>query len=477
MLSELLKCSLILLFHRVFAWLILVMISSFWMAPYRLTVADQDRLRVLILTDITSLQTGVAEPDDGQSMVRLLLYANELQIEGLIASSNLGHGQQVRPDLIHQVIEAYGKVQPNLVKHSPAYPSAAHLHQLVKAGQLIAGPKIPITTSIGLGQDTEASDWIINVVDQADSRPVWVCAWGGSADLAQALWKVRQTRSAEATQAFVAKLRVHTIGDQDTAGPWIRQEFPTLFYILDRYNYRGMYRGGDTKLADSSWVATQIRNPQNPLGMLYPNYAGGDIWSAKIGRVKGMKEGDSPSFLSLVPNGLNVPEEPELGGWSGFFSRNAGYYQAWTDSTEASITDPTPYMSSVYRWRHDWQADFVTRLQWCIKPYRQANHHPIVIVNQNDSRQPLQQVVRPGAMVTLNAGKSSDPDGHSLRFHWQVYPRSEGPGVILTGTNTSQLTCRLSQDTHPHTITLLLTVTDTGQPALSSYRRILLQIQ
>jgi hypothetical protein len=42
----------------------------------------------LVLTDISSLTAGVAEPDHGQSLVRLMLYANEFEIEGLIATSN-----------------------------------------------------------------------------------------------------------------------------------------------------------------------------------------------------------------------------------------------------------------------------------------------------------------------------------------------------------------------------------------------------
>src|SRR4051794_31191116 len=37
-----------------------------------------ERPRLIVLTDISSLQARVAEPDDGQSMIRLMLYANDL---------------------------------------------------------------------------------------------------------------------------------------------------------------------------------------------------------------------------------------------------------------------------------------------------------------------------------------------------------------------------------------------------------------
>src|SRR4051794_19944479 len=153
-----------------------------------------DRPRLVVLTDISSLSAGEAEPDDGQSLIRLMLYTNDFDIEGLIASSNMGHGQRVQPELIRRVVDAYGEARPNLVRHDDRYPTASELAAVVKAGQPVAGPKTPLTDSIGEGKDTEASEWIIRVVDRPDPRPVWVLIWGGSADLAQAIRKVRATR-------------------------------------------------------------------------------------------------------------------------------------------------------------------------------------------------------------------------------------------------------------------------------------------
>ncbi|MFC5410278.1 DUF1593 domain-containing protein [Larkinella bovis] len=455
-----------------------VLVVSGWLAaPARTVIAGAEKPRVVILTDISSLEPGVAEPDDGQSLVRLMLYTNDLEIEGLIASSNLGHGQKTRPELIRKVVETYGQVHPTLVQHDPAYPSADRLLSLIKSGQPQAGPKVPVTTSIGADRDTEASDWIIRVVDQPDPRPVWVCVWGGTADLAQALWKVRQTRSSAELQTFISRLRIHAIADQDATGPWIREQFPTLFYILNRHNFRGVYRGGDTRLADSSWVVTSVHKKDNPLGMLYPNYTGGDIWASRIGRVMGIKEGDSPSFLSLVPNGLNVPERPDLGGWGGLFSRNkAGFYQDQVDSTVINPRDPTPYMASVYRWRPDWQADFVTRLQWCTKPFKQANHAPQVVIDGQLSHEPVTRLVKPGAEIRLDAGKSADPDRQSLQFHWQIYPKTGPQDATLSNEQTARVRIRIATTARPQTIPLLLTVTDAGQPALRSYRRVFLQV-
>ena len=239
-------------------WLLIHVMAVLGFALSTSLAQDTPRPRLLVLTDISSLTAGVAEPDDGQSLIRLMLYANEFDIEGLIATSNLGHGQKTRPDLIRQVVDAYEKVRPNLHQHDPRFPPAETLRGWIKAGQEVAGPHVPVTTSVGDGKDTEASNWIIWVVDRPDPRPIWVVIWGGSADLAQALWRVRRDRQPEELSRFLSTLRVHAIGDQDSTGPWIREQFPGLFMITQRRAYRGMYRGGDASLVSSEWVETNI---------------------------------------------------------------------------------------------------------------------------------------------------------------------------------------------------------------------------
>src|SRR5690554_3088773 len=293
---------------------------------------EPENRRLIVLTDISSLSNEEGEPDDGQSMIRLMLYSNDLDLEGLIATSNLGHGQRTRPELIKKVIAAYGQVRPNLLLHERNYPSTSHLNAITKEGQPIAGPKVPLEQSIGDGKDTEGSEWIIKVVDKNDPRPVWIAIWGGSADLAQALWKVRTTQTPGQLQEFLAKIRVHAVYDQDVTGPWIKQEFPELFYIFRHHGIRGMYRGGDTTLVRSDWVESHIRNNHGALGEIYVNYHGGDVWSWKLGQVKGIKEGDTPSFLYLLHNGLNIPERPDLGNWSGRFKKDSQDTNLWVEA-------------------------------------------------------------------------------------------------------------------------------------------------
>jgi hypothetical protein len=436
------------------------------------TGPEPDRTRLVVLTDISSLTAGAAEPDDGQSMIRLMLYTNEFDIEGLIASSNLGHGQRVRPELIRQVVDAYERVRPNLLLHDPRYPPAGTLRAGIQAGQPIAGLELPVEQSIGEGKDTEASAWLIAVVDRPDPRPVWVVIWGGSADLAQALWRVRKERTPEEVKRFVSKLRVHAIGDQDSTGPWIREQFPDLYAITQRRAYRGMYRGGDVSLSSSAWVREHIHG-HGPLGGLYPDYNGGDIWSARLGAVRGIKEGDTPSFLALVPNGLFDPDRPWLGSWGGRFQGEGNQLADVPDTDLDTRGDPDPRMSSVYRWRPAFQADFAARLDWCVQPHAEANHPPAVRIRGDRLRE-----ARPGQGLDLDAGDTTDPDGDALEFAWSVYPAPvEGPSrVVIEGQDRPRARVLIAPELAGQTVPILLSVSDGGKPRLTRYGRVLVRV-
>src|SRR5262245_55822859 len=158
-----------------------------------------EKPRLLVLTDIGG------DPDDTQSLIRLLVHANEFDIEGLVASAAGVPGELkadvVKPELIREVVKAYGQVRPNLVRHHPGFPTEKALLDGVKSGNPRRGVE-----SVGRGNDTEGSDWIIAVADRDDPRPLNVVIWGGSTELAQALWRVRQERTAEQLKTFLSRL-------------------------------------------------------------------------------------------------------------------------------------------------------------------------------------------------------------------------------------------------------------------------------
>jgi hypothetical protein len=416
----------------------------------------QARTRLIVMTDISTLSAKSGEPDDTQSLVRLLLYSNDLDIEGLIATHT--RHNVVNPDYIRAIVRRYEKVRDNLLLHDSRYPTAECLLACVKAGYRERDP-------IGPGKDSDGSRWIIAVVDRPDPRPVWITIWGGSRELAQALWRVEQERGREGLAAFMRKLRVYSIGDQDTTGPWIREHHPDLFYITGRLSFRGLYRGGDPALVTREWVETNITEGHGPLGAGYPNYDGGDPW----GMVKGIKEGDTPSFLYLIPNGLGDPERPELGSWGGRFEGGPHYFEAKDRSGRS--TDPR---ATVFRWRSAYQADFQARMDWCAKPYDRANHAPVAVLAC-----PPEMKVSPGTAVKLSAKGSSDPDGNRLSYKWSVY-REAGSyrGRLKIDGATNQDAGLIAPEVDsPKTIHIILSVTDDGDPPLTRYRRVIVTVK
>jgi hypothetical protein len=171
-----------------------------------------EKSRVLVLTDIEN------EPDDAMSMVRFLVYSNHYDVEGLVATTSIHQRSRVAPQRIRRIVEAYGQVRDNLEKNEPGFPTAEFLLDRISEGLPVYGME-----GVGQGKDSPGSERLIQVVDEDDPRPLWVTVWGGPNVLAQALWKVRETRSADELEQFVAKLRVYTISDQDDSGPWLRQ--------------------------------------------------------------------------------------------------------------------------------------------------------------------------------------------------------------------------------------------------------------
>ena len=69
--------------------------------------------------------------------------------------------------------------------------------------------------AIGEKNDSPGSELLIKLADEDDPRPIYVAAWGGANTLAQAIWRVKQTRSVDEVSDFVKKFRLYTITDQD----------------------------------------------------------------------------------------------------------------------------------------------------------------------------------------------------------------------------------------------------------------------
>ncbi|BDC50554.1 salicylate hydroxylase [Bryobacterales bacterium F-183] len=449
--------------------------------------------RLLVLTDIE------ADPDDTQSLVRLLLYANEIDIEGLVATTSTHMRTRVVPQSIHAVIQAYAKVHTSLLRHDRKYPPPAVLQSLVKQGRPEYG-----MGGVGAGKDSEGSNWVIRALERNDDRPLWISVWGGANTLAQALHTLRTTRTQTELDRLLRKLRVYTISDQDDSGPWIRKNFPKLFYIVSpggdysASTWQGInvvVPGIDNSTISNAWIAKHIQQGQGPLGAAYPDVA----WGV---------EGDTPSWLALIPNGLNAPEHPEWGGWGGRYELyrpdisvtnprtfiggvpiEAETRPIWTNAVDQYVppvrseygraTRPgqesfRDFKCTLWRWRDDFQNDFAARMQWTVKPYAEANHPPVPRLDH-----PASLTVQSGGPIHLSATRTSDPDGDSLSFFWFPYPEAgshKGLVTINGAENATTATATAPKVSQPETLQFILKVTDKGQPALTRYQRIVVTV-
>jgi len=316
-----------------------------------------ERPRLAVLTDIGG------DPDDQQSLIRLMVYANEFEIEALVASASGTPGELkksvTRPDLIREIVSAFGEVRPQLVRHAPGWPTTEALLSVIRSGNPQRG-----RTHIGGGHDTEGSRFLVERIDAGTpTRPLNVTIWGGQTDFAQALWQVKHTRDEAGYRAFIQKVRIFDIADQDGIAPWMRKEFPGLFYILSKAregtdkrgaSFRGMYLTGEESFTSREWIVRHVHNA-GPLGRLYPL----KTWTAPNPHGC-MKEGDTPSWFFFLRLGGNDPADPSAPGWGGQFRRAPdGWY---VDLDPAEGIDPR---DTVSRWRPDFQADFARRMAWC----------------------------------------------------------------------------------------------------------------
>jgi len=470
--------------QSLFALLSVLITSQTSFAGQKVVLVKPAKPRVIVLTDITN------EPDDEESMVRFLVYSNEFDVEGLIATTSVWLRDKVRPENIRERIRVYGQVRSNLLKHASGYPTMEHLLNVTKEGLPEFGMK-----GVGPGKSSQGSLHIIEVVDRPDDRPVWISVWGGANCLAQALWDVKYTRSKEELDAFVSKLRVYTISDQDNSGRWMRLTFPKLFYIVtpgsvdNMEYYKATWTGisGDRhyknapmhkfELVDNPWLEKNIIENHGPLGALYP-------------KLEYIMEGDTPSFFNLISNGLGSRISPSYGGWGGRYVLHQTYAETrpiWTNARGCQDTviaengfQYTSAQATIWRWREAYQHDFAARMDWCVaRTYKGANHNPIAAFDNDKSKAVINLTVKPEETVKLSADGTYDPDGDKFSRRWFVYKEAGNyKGSVNIKNDTAQQAYFIAPEVKaPCAVHIILEVKDEGRPSLYSYRRIIVNIK
>jgi hypothetical protein len=276
-----------------------------WLSPIgpQARSAADERPRVIVSSDI-----GGTDPDDFQSMVHFLVYADRFDVEGIV-SSPYGAG---RKEHVLQVIDRYEADFENLKTHSPRYPTPEALRRVTKQGAIDSGGP-------ARGRSTEGSEWIVQSARRNDSRPLWVLVWGGIDDLAQALHDAPD---------ILPKLRVYFIGGPNKmwsaeAYDYIEQQHPALWMIEANATYRGWFTGGDQtgEWGNTAFVTAHVAG-RGTLGAFFATQLKGTV-----------KMGDTPSVMYPLAQTRDDPAQP---GWGGQFVR------VWDDRKTIFTRHTTP---------------------------------------------------------------------------------------------------------------------------------------
>jgi hypothetical protein len=241
------------------------------------------------------------------------------------------------------------------------------------------------------------------------------------------------------------------------------------------------------------------------------------VWMPPQERGSFIGEGDTPTFLNLLDNGLRAYENRHWSGWGGS-SRSSnvpalglggvqvtpansddpgvaiGLAPAGSTANANSITASAPAGSTAggpgdtglqpispanvaanARFFAAAQNDFATRLKWSVTPkFSDANHAPKVRI-----KGPSEVSVRPGSTVRLE-GEVSDPDHNAVKVTWwQDNAAGTYPGdVRFSDQGALNAAFHVPDDAQPgHTVHVILEATDNGTPALTRYQRLIVRIQ
>lgn len=289
-----------------------------------------DRPRVIVSTDV-----GGADPDDFQSMVHLLVYADVLDIEGLISSPP----QAGRAKHLLEVIDAYEKDYARLRRHSNEYPAPEALRAVTKQGAVDPAP------AKGWSKPTDGSRWIIERAKADGRRPLWVLVWGSITDVAQAVHD---------DPSIKPRIRIHSIGSWNTrqdpaARDYLDQHHRDLWWIESDTTFRGMYVGGrqDGEWGNRRFVDRHVKG----------HGALGDMFFQKKPDIK---MGDTPSLLYLL---RGDPDDPTAPHWGGAFVKSRARETYWTDNPDRAWSERgRAGAKTVNRWRVDYLRDWRRRM-------------------------------------------------------------------------------------------------------------------
>lgn len=478
--------------------------------------AQSLKTRTIVTTD--------GEVDDQDSFIRMLLYANEFNLIGLVYSSSQWHytgdgkgttfisempitrklyGERTAlrwpgTDWMQEFIDQYAVVYPNLIKHAKDYPTPDYLKSLVRIGN--------IEFEGEMEKDTEGSDFIKRILLDDTTEPVYLQIWGGTNTVARALKSIedeyQNTPQWSSIEKKVSdKAILYAVLDQDaTYQKYIAPHWPNVKVLYNAaqfwnfaYPWPQVVPVSLQPYLRGTWFKEHIKFNHGPLLASYYlwgdgthikndfDHTHGDTATLKKNNMTQydfISEGDSPAFFHLLNVGLNNLENPSYGGWGGRMVQSQTNKNRWEDGDH--VTDFNPYTQTddkAYpqtRWIDVLQNDFAARADWCVLPYTKANHAPVASLQHASSLK-----AKPGSTVQL-IGSATDPDGNAMTYSWwQYFEVDTYPGkVTVKEPNKRKTSFMIPADAKTgETIHLILEVRDSGVPAITRYQRVIITME
>lgn len=497
---------------------------ALWISGCQKTPTEQAELslsakpRTIVTTD--------GEIDDVDSFIRLLLYANEFHLEGLVYSSSMWHykgdgtgttfvsememtrelyGERTAlrwpgTNWMQELIAEYEKVYPILQTHAEDFPKPDYLTSIIRVGN--------IDFEGAMAKDTEGSDWIkFKLLDDNNPAPIYLQVWGGTNTIARALQSIEEEYAAtESWEAIYRKVSqkaiIYTILDQDaTYHKYISKVWPDIrvFYNSNQfwcfaYPWKEAVPKEWHYYLQGDFMGPHIINNHGPLTKKYYSYGDGQQQPGDPEHIHGdstklrnaqwgdfrpydfISEGDSPAFLHLVDVGLDNLDHPHYGGWGGRLVQSETQPNRWEDGEAAMDFNPfTGQMDATYpqtRWIKVLQNDFAARADWCILPYEQANHPPQVSLKEG------KHIKAPAGSTLILTGQASDPDGDELSYRWWQYHEVDSYAGQISFSSADQANTRvvIPEDmTVGENIHIILEVSDQRPLPITRYQRLIIE--
>lgn len=478
--------------------------------------SSDQKVRTIVTTD--------GEVDDQDSFIRLLLYANEFNLIGLVYSSSQWHytgdgkgttfisempltkklyGERTElrwpgTEWMQEFIDQYALIYPNLSKHAPDYPTAEYLKSLVKVGN--------IEFEGEMKKNTEGSDFIRKMLLDDTTDPIYLQIWGGTNTVARALKSIEDefkntSRWASIQRKVSDKAIIYAVLDQDaTYQKYIAPHWPhikVLYNSSQFWNFAYPWpRVVPAKLQHylrGPWFKENIKFNHGPLLSSYYLWGDGTRITNDFDHTHGdtaqlkknnmmqydfISEGDSPAFFHLIDVGLDNLKDASFGGWGGRMVQSAKNKNRWEDGE--FVTDYNPFTQqkdAAYpqtRWLDVLQNDFAARADWCVMPYTSANHPPVVTLQHKKDLQ-----AKAGTAIQLS-GTASDPDNNPLSYKWWQYEEvgTYKGKVNVANASQSKASMIVPADAKAgDTIHLILEVSDGGTPSLTRYQRVIVTVK